>query len=67
MLFRHPHATDAPSSDWAAEHDRALAERLAKFHRRHQGQRLLNWLAMIPFVVVVAWALVVGASSLFVH
>ncbi len=67
MLIRHPQLTDTPSRDHGVDGEAELAERLAKFHRRHKGETLLTWLGMIPFIVVVAWAVIVGASSLFVR
>jgi len=47
--------------------DPVLAKRLARFRRRHKGQQVLSWLAVIPFVMIVAWAVIVGASSLLFH
>jgi hypothetical protein len=68
ILIRHSDGSDTrPPGEWPVAEDPALAERLARFHRRHQGETLRNWLAVIPFVVVVAWAVIVGASSLFVR
>lgn len=68
ILVPHSDGSDTRRpDDWLVAEDLAVAERLARFHRRHQAETFRNWLAVIPIVVVVAWAVIVGTSSLFVH
>jgi hypothetical protein len=68
ILIRHSDGSDTQRSGaWPVAEDADLAERLSRFHRRHQRQEALHWLAMIPIVLLVAWAVIAGASSLFVH
>ncbi len=57
--------TDAGSS--ADLHEAAARARLARFHRRHRRQDLLGLLAVIPFILVLVWALAIGASTLLGH
>ncbi len=45
----------------------AARARLARFHRQHRRQDVLGLLAVVPFILVLVWALAVGASTLLGH